>query len=166
MSPNRKQALAFYANCLLYAKTCFLGKIRKIFQYVVCWIFYRACKVLTPIALNNIGIQIKYFFLPYSKKKNMLWYKPSELPQWVNSHEWPQQKFLCRCNETVLSSFEKSNLPKASVPPRNFIEGTMSTKPWKKDSWQSSCLMPPQPLWVILCHLPERRRKWTEEMID
>ena len=45
----RKQDLAFHANCLHWrqfawnAKSCFLGKIRKIFQYIVCRIFYLEC---------------------------------------------------------------------------------------------------------------------------
>ena len=39
----------FYANCLhwrqfaWYFQSCFLEKIRKIFQYVVCWKFYSDC---------------------------------------------------------------------------------------------------------------------------
>ena len=42
----RKQDLTFHANCLLRrqfawnVKSCSLGKIRKIFQNVVCWKFY------------------------------------------------------------------------------------------------------------------------------
>ena len=42
----RKQDLTFHANCLQWrqfawnAKSCFLGKIRKIFQNVVCWKFF------------------------------------------------------------------------------------------------------------------------------
>ena len=45
----RKQDLTFHANCLLRrqfawnVKSCFLGKIRKIFQNVVCWKFYPEC---------------------------------------------------------------------------------------------------------------------------
>ena len=45
----RKQDLTFHANCLLRrqfawnVKSCFLGKIRKIFQNVVCWNFYPEC---------------------------------------------------------------------------------------------------------------------------
>ena len=45
----RKQDLTFHANCLLRrqfawnVKSCFLGKIRKIFQNVVCWNFYLEC---------------------------------------------------------------------------------------------------------------------------
>ena len=45
----RKQDLTFHANCLLrrqYAwnvKSCFLGKLRKYFQNVVCWKFYPEC---------------------------------------------------------------------------------------------------------------------------
>ena len=39
----RKQDLTFYANCLQF---CFVGKIRKIFQYVICLKFYPECKVL------------------------------------------------------------------------------------------------------------------------
>ena len=45
----RKQDLTFHANCLLRrqfawnVKSCFLGKIRKIFQSVVCWKFYPEC---------------------------------------------------------------------------------------------------------------------------
>ena len=44
-----KQDLTFHANCLQWrqfawnVKSCFLGKIRKIFQYVVCWKFYPEC---------------------------------------------------------------------------------------------------------------------------
>ena len=47
---SRKQDLTFYANCLhpseticKKCQTCFLGKIRKKNQYVVCWQFYLAC---------------------------------------------------------------------------------------------------------------------------
>ena len=46
----QKQDLIFHANCLQFAwnvKTCFLGKIRKIFQYIVCWKFYHECLALT-----------------------------------------------------------------------------------------------------------------------
>ena len=45
----RKQILTFQANCLQQrgfacnVKICFPGKIRKIFQYVVCKKFYPAC---------------------------------------------------------------------------------------------------------------------------
>ena len=45
----RKQDLTFHANCLLRrqfawnVKSCFLGKIRKIFQNVVCWKFFPEC---------------------------------------------------------------------------------------------------------------------------
>ena len=45
----RKQDLTFHANCLRRrqfawnVKSCFLGKIRKIFQNVVCWKFYPEC---------------------------------------------------------------------------------------------------------------------------
>ena len=45
----RKQDLTFHANCLLRRKfawnviSCFLRKIRKIFQNVVCWKFYPEC---------------------------------------------------------------------------------------------------------------------------
>ena len=47
----RKQDLTCLANCLQWrkfawnVKTGFLGKIRKIFQYVVCWKFYPNCSV-------------------------------------------------------------------------------------------------------------------------
>ena len=52
-----KHDLAFLANCLHWrqfarnTKSCFVGKVRKIFQNVVCWIFYPACKVLT-VSIN------------------------------------------------------------------------------------------------------------------
>ena len=45
----RKQDMTFHANCLLRRQfawnviSCFLGKIRKIFQNVVCWKFYPEC---------------------------------------------------------------------------------------------------------------------------
>ena len=45
----RKQDLTFLANCLLRRQfawnviSCFLRKIRKIFQNVVCWKFYPEC---------------------------------------------------------------------------------------------------------------------------
>ena len=50
----RKQDLTFHANCLPQeticgrqfawnVKSCFLGKIRKMFQNVVCWKFYSEC---------------------------------------------------------------------------------------------------------------------------
>ena len=45
----RKQDLTFHANCLLRRQfawnviSCFLRKIRKIFQNVVCWKFYPEC---------------------------------------------------------------------------------------------------------------------------
>ena len=44
----RKQDLTFHANCLLEkfawnVKFCFLGKIRKISQNVVCWNFFPEC---------------------------------------------------------------------------------------------------------------------------
>ena len=45
----RKQGLTIHANCLprtqfaWNVKSCFLGKIRKIFQNVVCWKFYPEC---------------------------------------------------------------------------------------------------------------------------
>ena len=48
----RKQDFTFHANCLLRrqfawnVKSCFLGKIRKIFQNVVCWKFYPECWAL------------------------------------------------------------------------------------------------------------------------
>ena len=48
----RKQDLTFDANCLLRRQfawnviSCFLGKIRKIFQNVVCWKFYPECLAL------------------------------------------------------------------------------------------------------------------------
>ena len=44
-----KQDLTFHANCLLWrqfawnVKSYFLGKIRKIFQNVICWKFYPEC---------------------------------------------------------------------------------------------------------------------------
>ena len=46
---NNKTGLTFPANCLQWrqfawnVKTCFLGKIRKIFWNVVCWNFYPEC---------------------------------------------------------------------------------------------------------------------------
>ena len=46
---SRKQDLTFHANCLLrrqfawIVKSCVLGKIRKIFQNVICWKFYPEC---------------------------------------------------------------------------------------------------------------------------
>ena len=46
----RKQDLTLHANCLLLrrqlawnVKSCFLGKVRKIFQNVFCWKFYPEC---------------------------------------------------------------------------------------------------------------------------
>ena len=48
----RKQDMTFHANCLLRRQfawnviSCFLGKIRKIFQSVGCWKFYPECYVL------------------------------------------------------------------------------------------------------------------------
>ena len=54
----RKQDLTFHANCLQRqfawkVKTCFLGeKIKIIFQYIVCWKFYSACKALNCLSLG------------------------------------------------------------------------------------------------------------------
>ena len=31
--------------------------------------------------------------------------------------------------------------------------------------WLSFCVQSHQPLWVILCRLPEKGRKWTEELV-
>ena len=48
----RKKDLTVHANCLLRrqfaltVRSYFLGKIRKIFEHVICWNFYPACKVL------------------------------------------------------------------------------------------------------------------------
>ena len=42
----RKQDLTFHTNCLQFAwnvKSCFLGKIRTIFQNVISWKFYPVC---------------------------------------------------------------------------------------------------------------------------
>ena len=45
----RKQDLTFPENCLCWrqfawnVKSCFLGKLRKIFQDVICWKFYPEC---------------------------------------------------------------------------------------------------------------------------
>ena len=56
----RKQDLTLHANCLLRrqfawnVKSCFLGKIRKIFQNVVCWKFYPECYALTLSVLKTI----------------------------------------------------------------------------------------------------------------
>ena len=62
----RKQDLTFHANCLHWiqfawnAKSCFLWKIRKIFQNVVCWKFYPMCylfvcvEILWPSQSNGV----------------------------------------------------------------------------------------------------------------
>ena len=52
---SRKQDLTFHANCLHLrqfawnAKSCFLGKIKKIFQYVISWKFYPECLALIEV---------------------------------------------------------------------------------------------------------------------
>ena len=49
---SQKTGLTFHANCLLRRqfawniRSCSLGRIRKIFQNVVCWNYYSACFVL------------------------------------------------------------------------------------------------------------------------
>ena len=58
----RKQDLTFYANC-------FLGKVRKIFQYVVCRKFYPECKALRCCVLisNEARLMIKRYYIYVSK---------------------------------------------------------------------------------------------------
>ena len=64
----RKQDLTFQANCLLRrqfawnVKSCFLGKIRKIFQNVICWKFYPECEALNYIAILNFSKIPKLFY--------------------------------------------------------------------------------------------------------
>ena len=60
---TRKQGLTFHANCLLRrqfawnVKSCFLGKIRKIFQNVVCWKFYPECLALIYLAWQGLSLE-------------------------------------------------------------------------------------------------------------
>ena len=61
---SRKQVLTFHANCLHW-------KIRKIFQYVICWKVYPECKVLklmTSIYLLKLFIISTYPYDVYSGK--------------------------------------------------------------------------------------------------
>ena len=55
----RKQDLTFHAKLIAWnAKSCFLGKIRKIIQYVVCWKFSLECSAIrSGIQLNGLPFQ-------------------------------------------------------------------------------------------------------------
>ena len=59
--------LTFHANCLPWMDTiciiivCFLGKIRKIFQNVVCWIFYPTCRVLKLIWTKRVSDEMLFW---------------------------------------------------------------------------------------------------------
>ena len=61
----------FMENCLQWrqfawnVQFCFLSKIRKIFQYVVCWIFYPARVV------NSADDKLAIFFLFFPEKKDL-----------------------------------------------------------------------------------------------
>ena len=52
-------------------KSYFLGEIRKIFQNVVCWNIYPACKVLTfsMVKWNSCNWQLTFFFYCFLKIK-------------------------------------------------------------------------------------------------
>ena len=68
----RKQDMTFHANCLLRRQfawnviSCFLRKIRKIFQNVVCWKFFVFVLCMAPWAAGGVFVTICLFVMVFA----------------------------------------------------------------------------------------------------
>ena len=110
-SPNLVCALRQFACCV---KSYFLGKLRNIFENVVYWNFYPACKVLMEFGhificktQDKRSIKINTFLIFHG---NICYGNSLEAPQWGASNEYPQHVFMLTNKENIIIFWLKKAL--------------------------------------------------------